>query len=131
MKSTWWIALCLCGIAGLASSQTSEELLNRSRTTDNVLTHSMGYDRKSYSSLKEINKSNVNRLVPVWNSSVMNESGELAAPGALHTSVRSPGLGCCPASAVAERPTVLDTPPAVAAKRATDLWNGAGAPHRR
>src|SRR5262245_30734928 len=80
MKNTWWIALCLCFVAGLASSQTSEELINRSKNTDNVLTHSMGYDRKSFSPLKEINKSNVNRLVPVWSTSVMNESGELAAP---------------------------------------------------
>ena len=40
----------------------------------------MGYDRKSYSPLKEINKTNVKRLVPVWSTSLMNDSGELAAP---------------------------------------------------
>ena len=40
----------------------------------------MGYDRKSYSPLDEINTSNIKRLVPVWNASVSNESGELAAP---------------------------------------------------
>ena len=32
----------------------------------------MGYDRKSYSPLKQINKSNINRLVPIWNASLMN-----------------------------------------------------------
>ena len=62
---------------GLA--QTSEELVNGA-TTDNVLTHSMGYDRKSYSPLNQINLANINRLVPIWNASVMNEFGELAAP---------------------------------------------------
>jgi alcohol dehydrogenase (cytochrome c) len=40
----------------------------------------MGYDRKNFSPLKEINKSNVRRLVPVWSTSLMNDLGELAAP---------------------------------------------------
>jgi alcohol dehydrogenase (cytochrome c) len=57
-----------------------EELLNDGRNTENVLTQSMGYDRKSYSPLKQINKSNVKRLVPIWNASMMNDLGELAAP---------------------------------------------------
>ena len=34
----------------------------------------------SYSPLVQINKSNINRLVPIWNTSLMNDSGELAAP---------------------------------------------------
>jgi alcohol dehydrogenase (cytochrome c) len=40
----------------------------------------MGYDRKSYSPLKQINKSNVKKLVPIWSTSLMNDQGELAAP---------------------------------------------------
>jgi alcohol dehydrogenase (cytochrome c) len=40
----------------------------------------MGLDRKSYSPLKLINKSNVKRLVPVWSTSLMNDWGELSAP---------------------------------------------------
>jgi alcohol dehydrogenase (cytochrome c) len=40
----------------------------------------MGYARRSYSPLKEINKANIKRLVPVWSTSLMNDSGELAAP---------------------------------------------------
>ena len=50
------------------------------KNTDNVTTQSMGYDRKSYSPLKQINKSNVKRLVPIWSTSLMNDMGELAAP---------------------------------------------------
>src|SRR5205085_11266021 len=59
---------------------TTEELVNDGKNTENVTTQSMGYDRKSYSPLKQINKSNVKRLVPIWNSSLMNDQGELAAP---------------------------------------------------
>jgi alcohol dehydrogenase (cytochrome c) len=64
----------------VGSPQTTQELVNDGRNTDNVTTQSMGYDRKSYSPLKQINKSNVKRLVPVWSTSLMNDSGELAAP---------------------------------------------------
>jgi len=68
----------LWAIVGLA--QTTEELVNDGKNTENVTTQSMGYDRKSYSPLKQINKSNVKRLVPIWNASMMNDQGELAAP---------------------------------------------------
>jgi alcohol dehydrogenase (cytochrome c) len=61
-------------------SQTTEELNNDGKNTDNVLTQSMGYTRKSYSTLHQINKSNVSRLVPLWNASLMNELGELGTP---------------------------------------------------
>src|SRR5258708_4307075 len=64
-----------CGLA-----QTMEELVNDGKNTDNVLNHSMGFDRKSYSTLKQINKSNVKRLVPIWSTSLMNDWGELSAP---------------------------------------------------
>jgi alcohol dehydrogenase (cytochrome c) len=64
----------------LALGQTTEELNNDGKKTENVLTQSMGLDRKSYSPLAQINKSNVKRLVPVWATSLMNDLGELAAP---------------------------------------------------
>ncbi len=47
---------------------------------DNVTTHSMGNDRKSYSPLKQVNRANVKRLVPLWTTSLWNDTGELAAP---------------------------------------------------
>jgi alcohol dehydrogenase (cytochrome c) len=64
----------------VALGQTMDEINNAGKNTDNVLTQSMGLDRKSYSPLAQINKSNVKRLVPVWSTSLMNELGELAAP---------------------------------------------------
>jgi alcohol dehydrogenase (cytochrome c) len=80
MKKLWLLAtvLGLWPVAGLA--QTTEELVNDGKNTENVTTQSMGYDRKSYSPLNQINASNVRRLAPIWSASLMNDMGELAAP---------------------------------------------------
>src|SRR5215475_2649664 len=79
MKRIWIaVLLAMWAVPGLA--QTAEELLSDGKNTENVLVQSMGYDRKSYSPLKQINKSNIKRLVPVWSTSLMNDQGELAAP---------------------------------------------------
>ena len=40
----------------------------------------MGYNLNQYSPLSQINKSNVKRLVPVWSTSLSNDTGELAQP---------------------------------------------------
>ena len=80
MRKFWLLAAVLGALPGSAIAQTTEELNNDGKNTENVLTQSMGYDRKSYSPLKQINKSNVKRLVPVWSTSLMNDTGELAAP---------------------------------------------------
>jgi alcohol dehydrogenase (cytochrome c) len=80
MKKTLLLATALTAwpLAGLA--QTAQELLDAGKNPDNVLHHSMGYDRKSYSPLNQINKGNVKRLVPLWSTSLMNDAGELSAP---------------------------------------------------
>src|SRR3954462_10239892 len=80
MRKTWLLATVLALSPTLALGQTTEELNNDGKNTDNVTTQSMGYDRKSYSPLAQINKSNDKRLVPVWSTSLMNDAGELAAP---------------------------------------------------
>jgi alcohol dehydrogenase (cytochrome c) len=80
MKRIWLCRTLLGFWAALAFSQTTDELVNDGKNTDNVTTQSMGYDRKSYSPLRQINKSNVKRLVPIWSASVMNDQGELSAP---------------------------------------------------
>jgi len=80
MKKLWLLATIAALWPAPGSAQTTEDLVNAGKSTDNVITHSMGYDRKSYSPLKQIDKSNVKRLVPVWSTSLMNDSGELAAP---------------------------------------------------
>ena len=83
MRNTAGLLAILLGVAwgsvpGLA--QTTEELINDGANTENVLLHSMGYHRRSYSPLDQIDKSNIHRLVPIWSASMMNQRGELAAP---------------------------------------------------
>jgi alcohol dehydrogenase (cytochrome c) len=80
MKKVWICTAILVFGAVPVLTQTVQELVNDGKNTENVLTQSMGYDRKSYSPLKQINKSNVKKLVPIWNTSVMNDQGELAQP---------------------------------------------------
>ena len=60
------VAAILLLATSAASAQTTEDLNNDGRNTDNVLTYGMGYHQQRYSPLKQINKSNVKRLVPVW-----------------------------------------------------------------
>src|SRR6266849_1448209 len=80
MKNTWLLVTLLGLWSGPAVAQSSDELVNDGKNTENVTTQSMGYDRKSYSPLKQINTSNIKRLVPIWSTSLMNDQGELAAP---------------------------------------------------
>ena len=80
MRKPWLCGALIALWAAPLLTQTMQDLINDGKNTENVLTHSMGYDRKSYSPLKQINKSNVKRLVPVWSTSVMNDQGELAQP---------------------------------------------------
>jgi alcohol dehydrogenase (cytochrome c) len=80
MNKLWLLAAFLMIGSSAGSMQTTDELVNDGRNPDNVTTESMGYSRQSYSPLKQINRSTIRKLVPVWSSSLMNESGELAAP---------------------------------------------------
>src|SRR5882762_4775139 len=80
MRKYWLLALLLSLAPRRELAQTTAELVNDGKNTENVTTQSMGYDRKSYSPLKQINTSNIKRLVPIWSTSLMNDMGELAAP---------------------------------------------------
>ena len=64
----------------LGWAQTAEELLANGKSSDNVTNFGMGYDLKMYSPLKQIDKSNVKRLVPVWSFSLANDMGEHSQP---------------------------------------------------
>src|SRR5215468_12064405 len=80
MKCTASVAVVLSFIAGAAWAQTLDELKNDGRNSDNVLTYGMGYHQQRYSPLKEIDRTTVKRLVPVWNLSLDNQWGEQAQP---------------------------------------------------
>src|SRR3989442_5769739 len=73
-------ALLLLGSG--VSAQTLDDLKKDGNggSADNVLTYGMGYHQQRYSRLKQINKSTVKRLVPVWSLSLANEVGEQAQP---------------------------------------------------
>jgi alcohol dehydrogenase (cytochrome c) len=69
-------------LSGNVAAQTLDDLKRDGNggSTDNVLTHGMGYHQQRYSPLKQINKSTVKRLVPVWSASLDNNLGEQAQP---------------------------------------------------
>lgn len=74
------VAALLCTWCAFGYAQTAEDLLNTGGNTENVTTFGMGYDLKMYSPLKQINKSNVRRLVPIWGFSTSNDMGDLSQP---------------------------------------------------
>ena len=74
------LLLLLCIWCGLVFAQTAEELQTDGRNTENVTTYGMGYDLKRYSPLRQINTSNIKRLVPIWSTSLANDLGEQAQP---------------------------------------------------
>jgi len=85
MRSAIWQRLAFASLVLLlaavcASAQSLDDLKNDGKNTDNVLTYGMGYQQHRYSPLKQIDKSNVQRLVPVWNLSMDNQWGEQAQP---------------------------------------------------
>jgi alcohol dehydrogenase (cytochrome c) len=70
----------LCSWCTCAIAQTSQELIDNGKNSENVTTFGMGYRLNQYSPLSQINKSNVKRLVPIWSTSLSNEAGELGQP---------------------------------------------------
>jgi len=72
----------LMGVSGNAAAQSERDLRadGKGGSTDNVLTYGMGYHQNRYSPLDQINKSNVKKMVPVWNLSLDNDLGEQAQP---------------------------------------------------
>ena len=75
-------AVLLAFAVGGAFAQSDAELKSDGKggSTDNVLTYGMGYYQNRYSPLKQINKSNIKRLVPVWSTSLESNYGEQGQP---------------------------------------------------
>src|SRR5258707_10044113 len=73
-------AALLFALGGAASAQTLDDLKNDGKNTDNVLTYGMGYSQQRFSPLKQIDKTTIKRLVPIWNLSLNNDWGEQAQP---------------------------------------------------
>lgn len=75
-----FLAAALLMSSTLVMAQTASELLNDGKNTENVLSFGQNPKLQMYSPLKQINKSNIKRLVPLWSTSTMSETGELAQP---------------------------------------------------
>ena len=74
------LVLMLSSWCGCAVAQTAQELIDNGKNPENITTFGMGYSLNQYSPLSQINTSNVKRLVPVWSTSLSNDTGELAQP---------------------------------------------------
>jgi alcohol dehydrogenase (cytochrome c) len=80
MKLTTLVAGLLLAGGAAATAQTLDDLKNDGKNTDNILTYGMGYGQNRYSPLKQIDKSTVKRLVPVWNLSLDNQWASRRSP---------------------------------------------------
>src|SRR5262249_54071882 len=80
MKLSSLVAGLLLAAGAGASAQTLDDLKNDGKNTDNILTYGMGYGQNRYSPLKQIDKTNIKRLVPIWSLSLDNPWGEQAQP---------------------------------------------------
>jgi alcohol dehydrogenase (cytochrome c) len=80
MKKVASAAAAFVLAASLAHAQSLSDLANDGKNTDNVLTYGMGYSQNRYSALKQIDKRNVKRLVPVWSVSLSSNLGEQGQP---------------------------------------------------
>ena len=63
-----------------ARAQTAQDLAKGATDTHNVLNYGMSYDLQRYSPLTQIYKTNVQRLVPVWNYSYDDNHSEESQP---------------------------------------------------
>src|SRR5258708_6126546 len=118
----------------VAHAQTQQELLRDGNggSTDNVLTYGMGYHQQRYSPLKQISKSTVKRLIPVWSASLANEFGEQGQPlvydGVLYTANVKRVVAIDVATGRQLWTTPLEWDPAVARVVCCGLSNQGGRP---
>ena len=80
MNRKMWGALALVALMGTAQAQSNRDLEQDSASPGNVLTYGMGYNNQRYSTLKQINTSNVSKLQPAWAYSLNNPQGQESQP---------------------------------------------------
>ena len=80
MKTLAWAFALGMLFAPAAMAQTHDELVNGANDTHNVLNYGMGYNLQRFSTLNQINKDTVKRLVPVWNYSFDDNRSEESQP---------------------------------------------------
>src|SRR5262249_6983862 len=80
MKTLLFAALLGLSIPAAALAQSSDALKNDQNTPDDVLVYGMGYAGQRFSPLTQINRDNVNKLVPVWAYSLADNQGAEGVP---------------------------------------------------
>src|SRR5262249_695820 len=73
-------AAAACALPLIAGAQSFEQLKNAAKSTGDVRTYGMGYSQQRYSPVKQVNKSNVRNLQPVWNLSLDNSTNASTQP---------------------------------------------------
>ena len=76
MKRALIIGALIAVCPVLAFAQSAADLKNAANTADRVLTYGMSYSQQRFSTLTQINKQTVNRLVPAWSYSLESNNGE-------------------------------------------------------
>jgi len=69
-------ALLGTALPSLALAQSAQDLKNAGNTPDRVLTYGMSYSQQRFSTLNQINRDTVKRLVPAWSYSLDSANGE-------------------------------------------------------
>ena len=80
LRPTLLAVLLSAAVPTMVLAQTSQDLKNDEKTTGDVLVYGMGYSAQRFSPLTQINKQNVNRLVPVWGYSLADLQGGESFP---------------------------------------------------
>jgi alcohol dehydrogenase (cytochrome c) len=77
MKSAVLLAALLTiSIPAAAFAQSAADLKNAANTPEKILTYGMSYSQQRFSTLKQIDKQSVKRLVPAWTYSFDSNTGE-------------------------------------------------------
>jgi alcohol dehydrogenase (cytochrome c) len=77
MKATILFAsLLTMSVSCVALAQSAADLRDAAKTTDRILTYGMSYSQQRFSTLKQIDRQTVKRLVPAWSYSLDSSNGE-------------------------------------------------------
>ncbi len=97
-----------------AMSQTANDLKNDGATPNDILTYGMGQGQTRYSSLKQINKDTVKKLVPVWSYSLNDSRGQETFPllhdGMMYVTTHASTIALNPATGAQIWKTAVEYP---------------------
>lgn len=80
MKKVLLLTTLLGSMTAFGAGPLKPDLLNDATTPGDITTYGGGYDLQRHSPLKQINRDNVARMVPVWNLSLANNYPQEGQP---------------------------------------------------